>query len=89
LVEHSLLRDVGRKARDKSFALLLIGAATLLPPIAGVALIDEKILGLPIPLLYIFSVWAVLIIGAASLARPLRDRDVSTQVSDKPDAKDA
>jgi len=64
-----------RKVRDRSVALLLIGIACLMPPIAGIALIDEDIGGLPVPMLYLFTVWALLILGAALLARPLRDSE--------------
>lgn len=64
-----------RKARDRSIALLLIGCALLMPPIAGLSLIDGKIAGVPVPLLYLFFVWILLIAGAKYLSRPLRNGD--------------
>ena len=62
-----------RKIRDRSIALVFAGLLFLLPPIAGVSLIDERVLGLPMPLVYVFLVWGLLIAGAALLSRPLRD----------------
>jgi hypothetical protein len=67
-----------RKAHDRSIALVWVGIAFLMPPIAGISLIDDNVGGIPFPLLYVFIVWAVLIAGAAALARPLRDSDKST-----------
>ena len=61
-----------RKVLDRSIALVFSGVLFLLPPIAGVALIDERVFELPIPLVYVFLVWALLIAGAAFLAPSLR-----------------
>lgn len=52
-------------------AILLVGIALVMPPFAQVVLVDTNLFGLPIPLLYIFTVWAALILGAAVMARPL------------------
>ncbi|MCF3629053.1 hypothetical protein RJ527_16385 [Thalassospiraceae bacterium LMO-SO8] len=52
-------------------AILLVGIAMVMPPFAQVVLVDANLFGLPIPLLYIFTVWAALILGAAVMARPL------------------
>lgn len=75
----------GRKIRDRSIALLLVGTILLLPPIAGISLTDGKIAGVPVSLLYIFVVWAFLIVGAAILARPLRN---SQSTATPPPSKD-
>lgn len=75
-----------RKIRDRSIALLIAGSVALLPPFAGISLIDAKIAGVPTPLLYIFLVWAMLITGAALLARPLRDSDAAISASDVNDS---
>lgn len=72
----------GIKYRDRSIALLIFGFVVLLPPIAGLALIDAKIFGIPFPVFYAFSVWAILIAGAVLLARPLRESDTSTSSTD-------
>ena len=71
-----------RKVRDRSVALLLVGIAFLMPPIAGFSLIDSDIGGIPIPLLYVFLIWAILIAGAAMLARPLEDSEKATSSSE-------
>lgn len=42
-----------------------------MPPIAGISLIDGRIAGLPVPLLYLFTVWLVLIVWAWRLSRAL------------------
>lgn len=59
-----------------------------MPPIAGIALIDEDIGGLPVPMLYLFTVWALLILGAALLARPLRDSEDAGSTAGPPGALD-
>ena len=64
-----------RKARDRSLALTLIGAALMLPPAAGLFRIDATVFGAPFILVYLFGVWAALIVGAALLARRLQDGD--------------
>lgn len=77
-----------RKTRDRSIALLLGGIAFLMPPIAGISLIDDDIAGMPVPMLYLFVIWALLIVGAAALARKLReseDASSTTRPSGAPD----
>ena len=64
-----------RKLRDRSWVLAIVGTVVLMPPVAEIFLIDGKVAGLPIPLLYVFIVWIGLIVAAAKLARPLRDGD--------------
>ena len=73
------------KARDRSIVLVLVGTVILMPPVAGIALIDAKIGGIPFSLLYVFVVWALLIAGAAALARPLLRSDGSTYPAETPD----
>jgi len=65
----------GIKYRDRSIALLIVGIVVLFPPVVGLALIDTKAFGIPFPVFYVFAVWAILIIGAAFLAKPLRESD--------------
>ena len=64
-----------RKLRDRSLVLAIVGTVLLIPPVADIFLINGKLFGLPIPLLYVFIVWIGLIVAAARLARPLRDGD--------------
>lgn len=69
------LQLLRRKVRDRSIALVLVGTVLLMPPIGGLARIDGTVFGIPIPLAYMFGVWAALIVGAFLLSRPLRDTD--------------
>lgn len=64
-----------RKAREQAIALLAIGLFALLPPLAGLFELDRRIFGLPFTLVYLFTVWAALIVGAAVVARRLQDDD--------------
>ena len=64
-----------RKARDRSLALVFAGVLLLLPPIAGISLIDASVAGIPVPILYVFAVWMALIAAAAFLSGNLRASD--------------
>jgi len=57
-----------RKTRDRAMILLLAGVLLLLPPMAGIFQIDQRVAGIPATYLYLFAVWGVLILGAALLA---------------------
>lgn len=72
----------GIKFRDRSIALLIFGVVLLLPPIAGLSLIDIKVFGLPFPVIYAFTVWALLIAGAALLVRPSGQNESSMPLRD-------
>jgi hypothetical protein len=61
-----------RKARDRAMILPLAGLILLTPPVAEIFHLDAKISGVPFTLVYVFAVWALLIAGAAALARRLR-----------------
>lgn len=75
MADRANLHLIRRKTRDRSIALLIAGAVLLTPPLAGISLIDGNIGGVPIPLLYIFAVWIMLITGAGLLSRPLIESD--------------
>lgn len=75
-----------RKARDRSIALVVAGTALFMPPLVGVALIDGKIAGIPIPIVYVSVVWAALIAVAAALARPLRNSEITASSGTANDA---
>lgn len=64
-----------RKIRDRSMAHVLAGIALLLPPVVGAAAMDAKLGGIPVPLLYVFGVWLLLILVALLLAGPLSRTD--------------
>lgn len=61
-----------RRVRDRSIILLLLGLTLLVSPMASIFEIDEKVGGVPVTLIYLFAVWALLILGAAYLSRGLR-----------------
>lgn len=75
MVDNADLQLARRKIRDRSVALVLVGIVFLMPPMVRIGLIDVKIFGLPFALVYLFSVWGLLVLGAALLARPLRDSE--------------
>lgn len=51
--------------------LLIVGAVLLLPPVGSISLLGGGLAGLPIPVVYVFAVWGLLIVAAAVLARSL------------------
>ena len=61
-----------RKIRDRSLVLLLIAMLLLMPPVAPLFHVDSKLFGLPATLIYVFALWALLILGARLLAKPLQ-----------------
>lgn len=71
-----------RKPRDRSMVLVMVGIALLTPPGIGVSLIDAKIAGLPVPLLYLFGVWGLLIVAALLLAGPLGETDETSSTAE-------
>lgn len=62
-----------QKSRDRALILPLVGVILLMPPVAAIFRLEGTIGGLPATLAYVFGVWALLIAGAAGLARRLRD----------------
>ena len=60
------------KVRDHAFLLPVIGLIFLIPPVADIFQLDIRITGIPFTALYLFTLWALLIIGAWLLARKLR-----------------
>ena len=74
-----------RKVRDRSMVSVLAGTALFMPPIVGVSEIDAKIGGVPVPLLFVFGVWALLIVVAMRLAGPLSDTENSSPSAETTD----
>ena len=64
-----------RKTRDRAFVLPVVGIFVLLPPIANIFLIDARLFGIPVTVIYLFVAWGALIAGAAWLAPRLRAAD--------------
>lgn len=67
------LRD--SKVRDRALVLPLVGVLLLISPLAGIFQLEVKLAGVPFTLIYLFSVWALLIICAVALSRRLREGD--------------
>ena len=63
-----------KKLKDKAALIPIIGMLFLIPPIAGIFQIDAKIFGIPFTLLYLFIIWAGLIIGTSILSKSLVNR---------------
>ncbi len=68
-----------RKARDRAVILPLVGAILFLPPVAAIFRMDVALAGIPLLVLYIFAVWAGLIVAAAALAPRLRESDAAVE----------
>lgn len=66
-------RDSDRQgALDAAIALPFVAAALLAPPIILTFAAPVVLAGIPLILLYVFGVWAVIILAAFLLARRLR-----------------
>lgn len=70
------------RARDRSIVVVLCGAVALLPPIVSISLIDLNLFGIPLPVVYVFSVWIALIVGAAILSRSMAEGDPPDSMRD-------
>lgn len=64
-----------RRVREQSIILLLLALTLLVSPMAGIFQIDAKVGGVPVTLIYLLTVWATLILGAAYLSRRLRNSE--------------
>lgn len=64
-----------RKVAERALILPLIGLVLLIPPIAGIFEIDARVFGIPFTILYLFGVWAMLIILANRLSRRLQSAE--------------
>jgi len=61
------------KPREAAALLLCLGAALLLPPIALIFAKTHRLLDVPLPVLYIFGVWLLLVAAAVAISRYLPD----------------
>ena len=55
--------------RTHAALLVCIGIICLLPPVAMIFDKPAKLLGIPLPAFYVFSVWIALVVFAALIAR--------------------
>jgi hypothetical protein len=61
------------KPRETAALILCLGVAALMPPIALIFGKPGFILGVPVPVLYIFGIWLLLVAGAVAISRILPD----------------
>jgi hypothetical protein len=59
------------KAPDAAIVLPLLGLFLLMPPVIGLFASARMVFGIPLIVLYVFGVWAALILCALFLARHL------------------
>lgn len=76
-----------RKARDRALILPAVGAVLFLPPVARIFEIDVRIGGVPLVVIYLFAVWAALIVGAAALSHRLSEPELPTDETDDESGK--
>lgn len=60
-----------QKACDGAAVLPLAGVVLMMPPVASGFAVEGAVLGVPVAVLYVFTVWAGLILGAFALSRRL------------------
>ena len=77
-LEHS-----NKKTQDKAVLLPLLGLLFLMPPIVGIFQVDVKILNIPFTLIYLFVIWAMLILCAALLSRKLSVESTKSHFSNE------
>lgn len=69
-----------RKRRDRAAVLTIVGTILLMPPIAGAMESELRLFGVPLAVVYVFSVWAALIVGTALLAPRLDEATSGRQL---------
>jgi len=80
-----------RRRRDAAVVLPILGTALVMPPLVGLSVGGGAVAGVPAVVLYLFGVWAGLILAIAWLTAGLcrdRRRDGSAPAGDGP-ARDA
>ncbi|HQZ13071.1 MAG TPA: hypothetical protein PK286_09305 [Devosia sp.] len=60
-----------RKLASAAMFLTLAGALLFMPPIASVFQVHQRVLGLPVEVIYLFVCWMLLVAGAWWLGRQL------------------
>ena len=69
--DRSAAYQSARRIRDQAKVLLLLGIVFLVSPVAAIFQIDAKLIGVPVTLIYLFVVWAAMIVGARFLSHRL------------------
>ena len=65
------------KPREAAALIVCLGVALVFPPIALIFAKPHHLLGVPLPVFYIFGIWLALVLGAAVVARLLPDSESS------------
>ena len=60
-----------RKLRESAILVPVVGLVALMPPVAGIFALPGKVLGVPLPVAYVFLVWIALILAARAVGRRL------------------
>ena len=75
--------DRHRRWQDAAFAIPVFAALLLLPPFLNLFTIREVLFGIPLEVVYLFTIWAALVIGGALLSRHLPHQIEPTADADK------
>jgi hypothetical protein len=73
-----------RKLESAALLLTVLGAMLIVPPLALLFQVERRVLGIPVEVIYLFTVWAGLIAGAWWLGRRL-PREPAADVSNAGD----
>jgi uncharacterized membrane protein YfbV (UPF0208 family) len=60
-----------RKLTSAALVLTLLGALLFMPPLASVFQVQQRVLGIPAEVIYLFFVWVLLVVGAWWLGKRL------------------
>jgi Kef-type K+ transport system membrane component KefB len=74
-----------RKLESAALFLTIAGALLIMPPLAVVFQVHRRFLGVPAEVIYLFLVWAALILGAWWLGRRLLPDAAKVQDSKSPE----
>lgn len=64
-----------RRRQDAALVLPIFGVVMLMTPVFTIFTKDITVFGLPLPFLYVFGIWFLLILLARRMARILTKRD--------------
>ena len=73
-----------RKLESVALLLAVFGTLLIMPPLVLLFVHEGRLFGIPIPIVYLFAVWAVLVFGARRLAHLLSDRPRVTEADRDP-----
>lgn len=77
--------DAHRRRRDAAFVIPAFALLLLLPPFLNLFTIRRLLFGIPLEVVYIFTIWALLVVAAAVLSRLLpRPSNASAELPDRP-----